>query len=502
MAKAPGRRWMISLGLLAIAGIAAAWAFDGENAPARSAPAPAPLLERDDSADAGTAAPAEGSPPARAATSSGSHPPAPVSAAAPPGCPEDEPDTADFVRPSVWDALRLRTDELRERLPQISRDASPGLREGLNGMARNDDRALDGILTAPDRDRDGFDVAVSALLHTGMRALAADDLRTATRRASTAAREAPEDPLPHALSSLVADHAHDPATAREEIARAYSLAPDEPAFALAHARSQATAAHFSEALDAADAYLRAVPDDARTRRWRERLAVQEELTRGDARRSYAGIDVSWPRGSLNVPRVDEAIEVVRRTLDEVARLTDHARRSELAVVVYPDREAMRRATCTPSWTGAVFDGVLHLDAGTLSRADPSWQRVVRHESTHAQLARVEGHTPQWLNEGFAQWMEGPPSPGARRAWAHMVRDHYWIPFGSLEGGLLVIDDAGDAGLAYHQSLAMMLYLVDRRGEGGIREAVTQIEARHDEGLLEALVPGADGEHLLAFLATR
>lgn len=427
--------------------------------------------------------------------------PPPVSAAAPPTCPDDEPDPPGFVRPSVSEVLRLRTQELVDRLPQLSRDASPALREGLNGLGgRDEDGALARLESAPDRVRDGFDVAIAARLNVATRALNERDLARADRHARAAVRAAPQDPLAHAMASITADRLADSAAAREAMVAAHELVPDEPALALAAARELAAAARFEEAVRAADLYLHAMPEDTLTSRWRDRMAGRAELTRGHVRRSLGGIEIAWPSGALSIQRVDEVLALLRSTLDDVARAMYRERRAELAVVVYSERAHMRRATCAPSWTGGVFDGVLHLDAGTL--AGDHWERVIRHEATHAQLARTEGPIPHWLNEGLAQWMEGDPSPPAVDAWRRMVRDRFWIPFASLEGRLMDIEDARDASLAYFQSLAMVLYLIERRGLRAIADAIAHIEAGEHTDLLERIVPGSSGEALLAFLARR
>lgn len=65
-----------------------------------------------------------------------------------------------------------------------------------------------------------------------------------------------------------------------------------------------------------------------------------------------------------------------------------------------------------------------------------------------------------------------------------------------------IEDARDASLAYFQSLAMVLYLIDRRGVRAIADAIAHIEAGEHTDLLERIVPGSSGEALLAFLARR
>jgi hypothetical protein len=67
---------------------------------------------------------------------------------------------------------------------------------------------------------------------------------------------------------------------------------------------------------------------------------------------------------------------------------------------------------------------------------------------------------------------------------------------------LVIDDPRDAELAYHQSLAMVRYLVHYRGERALGDAIERIERGEHEDLLDALLgEPARGEDLLAFLAS-
>lgn len=426
-------------------------------------------------------------------------PSAPVSAGPPPGCPEDEGDPEGFVRPSVWELLRTRTHELRDRLPQLSRDASPALRAGLNGIGGDDPvSAVDELRRAPDRERDGFDIALAAMLHLGMRALArAEGPNDAAYWTRAALREAPDDPMVHALASLAASHAHRTMEATREMRIASRGADDEPAVALALARLEAEGGRFDEAVAAADRYLEAVPDDARIRSWRERMQNRAELTRAHARRSWDGIDLVWPDGALSVDRANDLMQTAADALREVAQLLGRARRVHLTVVVYLTPEDMRRATCAPSWSGGIYDGVLHLDARTIG--GPAGRRVVRHESTHAQLALVRGRIPTWLNEGLAQHMEGDPSAGVRASWARMARGDFWIPLASLEGELLLIDDPGDAGLAYHQSLAMVLVLLERAGPGALDASLERVEAGEPEDLLSQLAPGTDGAEVLAFM---
>ena len=385
--------------------------------------------------------------------------------------------------------------ELRDRLQIISRDASEPLRRGLRSL-NGEDPDLEAIRSAPDRDRDGFDVAVWAALHLGARALAHRDHEEARRLATTAMRDAPNDPLPRLLAALAADPLHLTDEAYRMLADAHTLAPDEPAIDLALSRRASDAGAYDEAADAVDRYVAAVPEDARARSWQARMRARADATERFDRRDGSGIRVLHP--GIDHRRIDTLIASVRGAMDEAARLLARDRRPELTVVVYEDIETMRLATCAPSWSGGVFDGVLHLASSTLTR--PEGERTVRHESTHAQLALIRGSIPHWFNEGLAQHMEGPASRSTRSSWSRMVERRFWIPFASLEGQLVVIEDPGDARLAYHQSLAMVRYLMERRGVRAVREAADAIERGEATDLLEQLVPGADGDALLAYLS--
>lgn len=479
------------LGLVLVAAIgAAAWLLWPR--------APTPLAP---SARLAPAAPASLEPAPEDPATPPDRAPPPVPGGAPAACPEDDVDPPGFVRPSVWELLRTRTQELRDRLPQLARDASPELRDGLNGLGAEDPLAAVSLLrAAPDRDRDGFDVAIAAMLHLGMRALARGDAAEALAWAERAAREDPRDPLAHALAAIALEPLGHPSDASSELRLAHGLAPDEPAIALASARALADGGEFDGALRAVDVYLAAVPEDARITSWRARIAARAELTRTHARRASRGLVVAWPARSLDVRAIDALEAELARAIDEVAARTETVPRPLLVAVVYDTLDELRRATCAPSWSGGIFDGVLHLDAATVR--GPHLARVARHEATHAQLRTLRAPIPSWLDEGFAQEMEGAPSPAARAAWRRLVERRYWIPFASLEGELVGIEDPEPAALAYHQSLAMFLFLRERGGEGAVRAAFERVREGHREDLLAALVPGADGEALLAFLAER
>jgi hypothetical protein len=365
---------------------------------------------------------------------------------------------------------------------------------------------------APDRQVDGFDHAAALALAIGVRRdrRGAAGARTAL---GLAMRLAPEDPAPWVLEAILRAHAEDRAGFRDALGEAFARDRAEPAIALELAHARARTVETDRAIEAIDAYLATYPGDAEALRFRARMTRRLD---GVGPRSvvlrHRGVSVARP-ASADHALADEIASVVARALDDAARLLGLPRRQELAVLVHTDRTAMQRAMCGREWTAAAYDGVLHVDLETL--ADPRTSEaervaVLRHECLHAALHETPREVPYWLDEGVAQHFAQREDPGLVRSWAHLTRDRTFIPFASLNGAFLDIEDPDAARLAYHQSLAMITWLVSRRGERSIAELVARVllDGRAagiaDPAAVLSEVGRArfDGEVLLDFLATQ
>lgn len=444
--------------------------------------------------------------PAVAPTELATAPARPPAAPAGPVDPCDpEPATA-IVRPSLHDLVRDRAAELDDRVRVALRreGASDALREGLLGAMRpeGEDAALARLASAPDRRIDGFDHLSAVLSVLAWQALAAGDPRRARELAGHAARATPDDPVPLLCEALAAEALADPIAARAALAEAFRLQPDEPAIALAYARRLRHGAELGAALAALDAYLSMVPEDDALARLRERLVRRREAMAGAREARLRGITLVAPRAASRAA-ADRALSIADGALGEAARLLGVERRAELAVFVYASRAEMLHATCAQAWAGAVYDGALHVDAEQLGSA--VGETSLRHEALHAALhGALEEASPErtppptWLDEGLAQYF-APEDPGPERSFALIARERTVVPLPSMDGAFMVIDDPRDAGLAYHQALLMVLWLVDRRGERGIADAVRWLsEGGEASRVLEGIGAPLDGEALIAF----
>lgn len=411
---------------------------------------------------------------------------------------EDDPP---IERPSLDELLQLHIAELNDRMRArlASPSASAALREGWRAAAdpAHEDEALRLLATAPDRMDGSFDTYVAVAVVLAARALPTDTAR-AVRLAETSAHAASGDVLPLVIGAIAHEHRGERTAARELLVRAFEIDAEDPAIAFSLAWRLEESADMRAALGAFDAYLAAMPEDRDMARRRARVALRSASLASAATYTRGGLTLVADR-SISSEAAAHVLDVVDAGLTRSASLLDVARRPDLAIFAYVDRDAMHRATCVQGWAGAVFDGALETDAGTINsgRGDAS----LTHESFHAAVHPVVPNVPTWLDEGLAQYVSGEEGLAHVQSYELMVREHTWIPFASMNDAFLVIDDSADAGLAYHQALAMVEWLVERRGERGIRDAAHWLIDGGDATrvLAEAARAELDGETLLAFV---
>lgn len=453
---------------------------------------------------------------------------APLARAVPSGEVDPCADPPAITRHDRLDELvNARLSELRDRarLALASEDTSVSLRGALEAVlarGETDLAVIEPALTAPDRAQDGFDLAAGLYLTLAVRLDRTAD-RSVEIAIDRASRAAPSDPAPLVLRALRAMRLHEHRAAREALLEAFARDRDEPAIAIELAYALARTTDHRATLEALEAYLAVYPGDPEAARLRARTERRAAgVGDGASSVSVRGVTVLHPR-SVDRSSALEAAQRLAAALDEGAQLLGVPRREELAVLVHRDHEAMLRAMCGQRWTAAAYDGVLHVEAELLGpTADPPMRELVlRHETLHAALHDRPREVPYWADEGIAQYfapvLDDPADPLAsrlvdRRAeddLARLVRDHTYVPLASLDGAFLDIDDPDDARLAYHQSLAMIGWLVSQRGERGIAELVARLDAHppgtpRDPAAILAEVAGRpfDGEVLLAYLASR
>ena len=231
--------------------------------------------------------------------------------------------------------------------------------------------------------------------------------------------------------------------------------------------------------------------------------IDPVIPRGFEQITEANITIAWDpaeaSGAFDRPLRPVALaHAVAGLLAEAAQLTGTDRREQLTVIVDPSPDAMQARTRTPAWVGGLYDGgAVHVPARPSADLGVA-MATLRHEVMHAHVHATVGCVPFWFNEGLADYFA---QDVPLREWIALVRDReaFELP---RDPSVLDLHDEHAARL-YAVSLAMVVYLVQQRGEQGVREAVRIAQSTDTPlALWEALHANVDHRALVDALATK
>ena len=217
----------------------------------------------------------------------------------------------------------------------------------------------------------------------------------------------------------------------------------------------------------------------------------------------SNVTVAWPAG-VKVLEPTSLGYTIAGLLEEAAIATGTEPRERLTVFLHGSRDDLHLATGTPEWATGVYDGALHLVA------EPSTDfgvriSTMRHEVMHAQLHAGVGCMPAWFNEGAAQYFAGRPP---LQTWMTMLKEREAFDFDALAAPTIVEAPKEDASKLYAQSLAMVLFELDR-SKGGLQAVVASLHeidasdpGRRARLLWKTLNPGVGPGDLRSALAQR
>ena len=152
------------------------------------------------------------------------------------------------------------------------------------------------------------------------------------------------------------------------------------------------------------------------------------------------------------------------------------------VILYGGRGFFALAS-VPDWVSGVYDGKIRV-ALRPNAAEPGvLSGVLAHELAHALMRQLSGdRAPAWLHEGLAQWLEGrrlTRSELRRETGKQAARS-----IEDLEGNLPRPMDRVQARALYAQSLSLIEYVAQARGEGALACLVSRLS--DGEPLADAL----------------
>ncbi|MDX1613048.1 MAG: peptidase MA family metallohydrolase [Candidatus Promineifilaceae bacterium] len=160
--------------------------------------------------------------------------------------------------------------------------------------------------------------------------------------------------------------------------------------------------------------------------------------------------------------------------------------------IYPDSAAVRDALAVSAdWAGAVAFPTYDTMYVSLAPGQTVWEmEVVPHEMAHLIVGEATfncrgGRLPVWLNEGLAVYAEGSLDPDELEDVLAALENDNLVALQSLADGFSAY--GRDAGLAYTQSGAVTMYLVETYGLEELATLLAQVrQGQHIDQALDAV----------------
>ena len=310
----------------------------------------------------------------------------------------------------------------------------------------------------------------------------------------------PSSPYPHVWRAFLKLKTQNGLDALPDLEAAQEHLPDNPALALIRARLLAHTSDLTTAIEMLKLYLVRYPEDAPNQQKLARLQTQNEIQSRYATMEYNGLTLLYPPETEDLDWLG-FIHWLDDQLEAAATFSGTTKRETLTIIAFEGKAELLATTCTPIWTGGVYDGSIKLAMRQLESLPPA--QTAAHETLHAQLSHsLRRNIPAWFSEGMAQAF-AQESRFAKGTWRKMVQHETYIPFSSLGDSFLEFKGSDDARLAYHQGLAMVLWLESQEGEAGIHRLVRLLQQKqttHDD-LIREIQKDYDGSDFLEFVSS-
>ncbi|HEV3219172.1 MAG TPA: tetratricopeptide repeat protein [Candidatus Acidoferrales bacterium] len=150
----------------------------------------------------------------------------------------------------------------------------------------------------------------------------------------------------------------------------------------------------------------------------------------------------------------EILHTLEIHFEQISALLDYTPPEPIGVILYTDQQ-FQDITRAPSWAGAINDGRIRIPVQGLTSVTDDLSRELRHELTHSFLQqKMRGHSPTWIQEGVAQWVEGRRVGRGAGALLNAYDHQAGIPLRDLEISWMNLSGTG-ASFAYGWSLAVI-----------------------------------------------
>ena len=226
--------------------------------------------------------------------------------------------------------------------------------------------------------------------------------------------------------------------------------------------------------------LKYAPDDSKLSNRLAAWRADADVHRNFEERRYDRFKVMF-QGHADEALAARATEVLNAAFWRIGNVLGAFPADAVVVMLYTEQQ-FRDITRAPEWAGGIFDGRIRIPAAGAPSSGALFERVLVHELTHAMIASIAPRgIPAWLHEGLAQHFEGDDVPTARR---RVQAAGAPLPLRGLEHSFARLS-AGEAQVAYDESLLAVDVIMERPAFGWIRLLNALAQSDRTEAMLES-----------------
>lgn len=176
----------------------------------------------------------------------------------------------------------------------------------------------------------------------------------------------------------------------------------------------------------------------------------------------------------NDVKVDKVSQFLEEAYNEVGSYFNHYPEAPTQVIIY-SKSQFKQASDSPVWVAGLYDGKIRLPLNDILTNADELKRLILHEYTHAVIFNLtRGYCPVWLNEGFAQTLEGEGLGEKQIAnLKKQISRKQIFDMKSLEGSFMGISPESSVVLAYDQSLSFTAFLIEKIGQSQLVEILPE-----------------------------
>jgi len=171
-------------------------------------------------------------------------------------------------------------------------------------------------------------------------------------------------------------------------------------------------------------------------------------------------------------KVDKVSQYLEEAYNEVGSYFNFYPEAPTQVIIYSQQQ-FKEASDSPIWVAGLYDGKIRIPLNDVIANADELKRLILHEYTHAVIFQLSrGYCPIWLNEGFAQTLEGNGLSDKQTAnLKKQLSKKEIFTMKSLEGSFMGISPVSAVALAYDQSLSFTAFLIEKLGQSQLIEAL-------------------------------